>query len=337
MDMHKRFSVVTVIDGSGKEVTRGKRLNNNEDEIRSFFEGLDSEARVVLEAGGNWNWMCDLLDEMGLENRLCHPLKTKAIAQARIKTDKIDSSILAHLLRMDFVPEAYKPDTEARHLRELLRFRASMVKVRTSTKNKVHALLARLNIANPYPDLFGKKGMAYLEGLSLAPVYRNAMDGHLRLIAALNLEIERADKLVDKLRAGSKEAVLLETIPGVGPILALTILAEIGDVGRFHSAKHLASYAGLVPSTRQSGAIAKHGHITKQGSAWLRWALVEAAIHAAMRPGSLKQGYLKLSKRKGAKIARVAVARKLATYIYHMLREEKDFGSVVSFSMGDLG
>lgn len=116
-----------------------------------------------------------------------------------------------------------------------------MVKVRASTKNKVHALLARLNIANPYTDLFGKKGMAYLEGLSLAPVYGNAMDGHLRLIAVLNLEIERADKLVGKLRAGSKEAVLLETIPGVGPILALTILAEIGDVGRFYSAKHLAS------------------------------------------------------------------------------------------------
>ena len=337
MDMHKRFSVVTVTDKDGREVIKGKRLQNDDAEIRSFFEGLGQEARVVLEAGGNWNWMCDLLDEMGIENILCHPLKTKAIASAKIKTDKIDSSILSHLLRMDFVPESYKPDVKTRHLRELLRFRASVVKVRTSTKNKVHALLARLNIANPYTDLFGKRGMTYLRGLDLAPVYRNALDGHLRLLAALDKEIERADRLVGKVRAGSKEAKLLETIPGVGPILALTILAEIGDVDRFHSAKHLSSYAGLVPSTRQSGEMAMHGHITKQGSAWLRWALVEAAIHAAMRPGPLKNRYLKLSKRKGTKIARVAVARKLATYIYHMLNEEKNFASVISYSKGDLG
>jgi transposase len=179
--------------------------------------------------------------------------------------------------------------------------------------------------------------MTYLKGLDMAPVYQSALDGHLRLLAAVEREIEKADKLLGKARAGSKEAELLETIPGVGPILALTILAEIGDVERFHSAKHLSSYAGLVPSTRQSGETARHGHITKQGSAWLRWALVEAAIHASMRPGPLKNQYMKLKRRKGGKIARVAIARKLATYIYHMLKEGKDFGSVISHNNGDLG
>lgn len=336
MDMHKRFSVVTVADDSGNDLIKGKRLNNDEGEIRSFFESFDDEVRVVLEAGGNWYWMCDLLDGMGIDNILCHPLKTKAIASARIKTDKIDSRILSHLGRMDFVPEAYKPDMATRHLRELLRYRASMVKVRTATKNKVHALLARLNVPNPYSDLFGKKGIAYLEGLKLLPVYREALDGYLRLLAAVGEELSYAEVLVNKAREHSQGAQLLETIPGVGPILSLTILAEVGDAARFHSAKHLASCAGLVPSVSQSGNSTRHGHITRAGSSWLRWALVEAAIHASMRPGPLRDFYIRLKRRKGNKIARVAVARKLATYVYHMLREGKEFSKVVAYNRGDL-
>jgi transposase len=337
LDMHKRFSVVTVTDDAGKEMVGGKRLNNDEDEIRSFFECLDDEVRVVLEAGGNWYWMCDLLDGMGLENRLCHPMKTKAIASARIKTDKIDSRILAHLGRMDFVPEAYKPDMDTRHLRELLRYRAAIVKVRTATKNKVHALLARLNVTNPYTDLFGKKGLAYLEGLELLLVYRKALDGYLRLLAAVEEEISIADGLVAETAAISKEAKLLQTIPGVGPILALMILAEVGDVNRFHSAKHLASAAGLVPRVSQSGNSLRHGHITREGSSWLRWALVEAAIHTSVRPGPVRDRYLAIKKRKGNKIARVATARRLATYVYHMLKEGKTYSEVVSYGIDDLG
>lgn len=337
LDMHKRFSVVTITDDSGKEVVSGKRLNNDEGEIRSFFADFDDDVRVVLEAGGNWYWMCDLLDSMVIDNRLCHPMKTKAIASARIKTDKIDSGILAHLGRMDFVPEAYKPDMETRHLRELLRYRASIVKVRTATKNKVHALLARLNITNPYTDLFGKKGLSYLERLELLTVYREALDGYLRLLSAVEGEIVTAEALINGARAESGDAQLLETIPGVGPILSLTILAEVGDVTRFHSAKHLASCAGLVPSVSQSGNSTRHGHITRAGSAWLRWALVEAAIHASTRRGPLRDYYTKLKRRKGNKIARVAVARKLATYVYHMLREGKEFRQVVSYNSGDLG
>lgn len=119
MDIHKRYAVITVVDHQGEELVTGKRLENKEDEIREFFTGLDQETQVVLEAGGNWYWMCDLLDELEVENMLCHPLKTKAIASARIKTDKIDSRILSHLCRMDFVPESYKPDMGTRHLREI--------------------------------------------------------------------------------------------------------------------------------------------------------------------------------------------------------------------------
>ncbi|MDY6794862.1 MAG: IS110 family transposase [Actinomycetota bacterium] len=336
MDMHKRFSVVTVTDSSGEEVIKGKRLENDEGEIRSFFESFEDEMGVVLEAGGNWYWMCDLLDGMGIDNILCHPLKAKAIASARIKTDKIDAGILSHLGRMDFVPEAYKPDMATRHPRELLRYRASMVKVKGPPPRTVHALMARLNVPSPYSDLFGKKGLAYLEGLKLLPVYREALDAYLRLLAAVGEGLSYAEVLVGKAREHSQGAQLLETIPGVGPVLSLTILAEVGDVTRFHSAKHLASCAGLVPAVSQSGSSTRYGHITRAGSSWLRWALVEAAIHASTRPGPLRDFYIKLKRRKGNKIARVAVARKLATYVYHMLKEGKEFSKIVAYNSGDL-
>jgi transposase len=337
MDMHKRYSVVTVVDEDGEELVKGKRLENEEAAMADFIKGFDEEVKVVLEAGSNWYWMCDLLDGLGVENILCHPLKTKAIASARIKTDKLDSAILSHLSRMDFVPEAYKPDIATRHLRELLRYRASLVSTRTGLKNKMHALLARLNERNSYTDLFGKAGTLYLERLELAPVYRKSLDGFLRLLREVNLEIEEADAEVRCAFAESAGAQLLATIPGVGRLISLTILAEIVDIDRFHSAKHLASYAGLVPSTSQSGDRAKHGRITRQGSKWLRWALVEAAIHAVGKPGPLRDYYQKLKKRKGNKIARVAVARKLCPYIYHMLKEGKDFDSIVAYSKSDLG
>jgi transposase len=192
-------------------------------------------------------------------------------------------------------------------------------------------------VPNPYADLFGKSGLAYLEGLELLPVYRDALDGYLRLLAAVEEEVRVADSLVAEASAISREAQLLETIPGVGPILAMTILAEVGDVSRFHSAKHLASAAGLVPRVSQSGNSLRHGHITREGSSWLRWALVEAAIHTSVRPGPSRDRYLAIRKRKGNKIARVAIARRLATYVYHMLKEEKTYTEVVSYGVGDLG
>ena len=148
---------------------KGKKLLNRDLEIVEFFKSLQDKLRVVIEAGSNWMWMTDLLDDYGIENVLCHPLKTKAIASARIKTDKLDSLTLSQLLRANFIPEAYKPDQKARSLRELLRYRASLVGKRTGIRNAIHALLARGNISLPSSDIFGKKGMEYLLKLELPP------------------------------------------------------------------------------------------------------------------------------------------------------------------------
>ena len=337
MDLHKKFSVVSVIDDDGELLARGQRLDNDEAEVRDFLSGFDSEVRVVLEAGPNWNWMCDLLDEMGLENKLAHPYRTKAIGSAKIKTDTLDSLVLAKLLRSDFIAEAYKADRETRQLRELVRMRAYLVRSRTGYKNKVHAVLTRMNIPNPFSDLFSKKGTTYLRGLELAPAYRDSVDAYLGMIEALGAQIDRADALVHEKFCGRGDAQLLATVPGIGEFLALMIAGEIGDISRFSSAKGLASYSGLVPSTSQSGNTTHHGKMTRQGSVWLRYALVEATIHAVRKPGPLRTFYARLSAKKGNKVARAAAARKLCTYVYHMLNEQKTYDEVMAFGRGDLG
>jgi transposase len=337
IDLHKRTSVVTVVDDAGKDVVAGQRLDNDEAEIRESFTSFDEELHAVLEAGPSWHWMCDLLDEMDIDNVLCHPLKVKAIASARIKTDTIDSGILAQLLRMDFLPESYKPDLETRQLKDLLRYRSSLVRIRTGLKNRIHALLARLNVRHGFSDLFGKAGLSFLADIDLAPVHRQALDGYLSVLETIRRLLKEVEAELLVFYESSEEAKLLSTIPGVGPILSLTIISEIGDIERFGSAKHLASFAGLVSTTSQSGDHCWHGHITRQGSPWLRWALVEAVIHTINYPGPLRTSYDKLKKRKGAKIARVASARKLSTCIYHMLKENKEFSEVMAYRSGDLG
>jgi len=333
MDMHKLFSVVTVVDDSGNEVVKGRKLENRDLEIVEFFKSLQDKLRVVIEAGSNWMWMTDLLDDYGIENVLCHPLKTKAIASARIKTDKLDSLTLSQLLRANFIPEAYKPDQKARSLRELLRYRASLVGKRTGIRNAIHALLARGNISIPSSDIFGKAGMEYLLKLELPPQRRFALDGYLEVLKALTHEIKKAEEKIKEEYKSSPEAQLLSTVPGVGLILSLTILSEIGEISRFKRARQLSSYCGLCPSTAQSGNTVKHGRITRQGSKWLRWAFVEAAIQASGKPGPLRDFFLKLKKRKGGKIARVAVARKISTYVFHMLKEGKNFEELISLNL----
>ena len=329
VDMHKRYSVVTVVDDEGKALVKGVKLPSEEEKIISFFKGLEEtreeKVRVVLEAGPSWMWLCDLLDDYAIENVLCHPLKTKAIASARIKTDKLDSEILAQLMRMDFIPCAYRPDKETRDLRELLRYRALLARRRARVKNSIHALLSKRNVHLPAGNPFGKEGLALLSSLHLPQPTRAILDGHLQTLSFLSERIEEADSIIREKYRESEGARLLSTVPGVAEFLSLLILSEIGEVERFHSAKHLASYAGLVPSVRQSGGAERHGRITRQGSRLLRWALVEAAIHAARKPGPLREHYLRIRKKKGAKVARVAAARKLCTYIYHMLREGKTY------------
>jgi transposase len=189
-------------------------------------------------------------------------------------------------------------------------------------------VLAKNNVNNEYSDLFGKAGMAFLRSLPLPENYRIALDGYLNVLDTVREEIKTVSKRVQQVAEKDQDAMLLMSIPGVGYYSALLIKSEIGDVNRFPSAKRLCSYSGLVPSTHTSGNVNYHGHITKRGSKWLRWILIEAAIHAAKRPGPLRFFYYKVARKKGGQIAKVATARKLLEWIYHILREGRSYQEV---------
>jgi transposase len=326
LDFHKSFSYVTTMNDRG-EIIGQKKLPSN-GEIVEFLKGFEDNMEVAIEATPSWYWLYDSLEDEGFEVKLSHPLKTKAIAYAKVKTDKVDSATLAHLLRSNLLPLSYVPEKPVRLNRELLRYRASLVKIQTRVKNKIHTLLAKNNISHDYTDLFGKAGITFLHSLALPENYKIALEGYLTVLDTVRDEIKRASAKVQQLAEEDHDAMLLMTIPGVGYYSALLIKSEIGDVKRFPSAKQLCSYAGLVPSTYASGNTCYHGHITKQGSRWLRWILIEAAIHAAKRQGVLRRFYYKIERRKGGQIAKVATARKLLEWIYHILRDGKTFHEI---------
>jgi len=334
LDYHRSFSYITTMNDKG-EIIGQKKLPSN-GEIIDFLKEFGESMEVAIEATPSWYWLYDHLEEEGFEVKLSHPLKTKAIAYAKVKTDKVDSATLAHLLRSNLLPLSYVPEKPVRLNRELLRYRASLVKIQTGIKNKIHTILAKNNISHGYSDLFGKEGMAFLHSLSLPENYRIALEGYLSVLDNVKQEIRIASKRVQQLAEEDRDAMILMTIPGMSYYSALLTKSEIGDVRRFPSAKQLCSYAGLVPSTYASGNSCYHGHITKQGSRWLRWILIEAAIHAVKRPGPLRRFYFKIQRKKGGQIAKVATARKLLEWIYHILKEGKTYREVEKIDLPPL-
>ena len=330
VDLHKRQAQVAVVDDEGT-VRTNCAVACDRDSMRQFFEHLEQPAQVVMEATSSWYWLCDLLDEMEIEASLSHPLKTKAIASARIKTDKIDAATLAHLLRTNLLPKAHLASSEARLSRELLRHRAVLVRLRAGVKNRVHALLAKHNLVYAEGGLFTAKGRDWLAGLALHPIVRSVLERMLTLVEVLDLLIEQASAQIVVRAQDDQAARLLCTIPGIGYYSALLIAAEIDGVERFPDARRLCSYAGLVPSVRASGGHTRLGHITKQGSPWLRWILVETCQKAASRTDFVGEHYRHVARRKGNGAAKVAAARKLLKAIYWMLKHGQDFSQVCQY------
>lgn len=323
LDYHKSFSYITTMNDRGEIISQKKLPSNGQ--ILDFLKHFNDSMEVAIESTPSWYWLYDQLEDEGFKVKLSHPLKTKAIAYAKVKTDKVDSATLAHLLRSNLLPLSYVPEKPVRLNRELLRYRASLVKIQTGVKNKIHTILAKNNVSHDYSDLFGKDGMAFLHSLTLTENYKVALEGYIAVLDAVRREIQEASRRVQQLAEEDRDALLLMTVPGMGYYSALLTKSEIGDVKRFRSAKPLCAYAGLVPSTYASGNTHFHGHITKQGSRWLRWILIEAAIHAVKRPGVLRRFYFKFEKKKGGQIAKVATARKLLEWIYHILRDGKTY------------
>lgn len=318
LDVHKKFTHAVVLDEKGTKLDSTEFKNEPVDFDR-FIGRIEPKAKIVMEACSCWQHIYDYLDEAGFELKLAHPLRVKAIASARIKTDAIDAETLAHLLRADLIPESYVPPGYVRKERNVVRHRASLVQTKTLIKNKIHAILTRHGISYEFSDAFGKAGVEYLYSLNLPEADRIAMDHYLKLVEFIDTEIDETNEMVEMLCKENPLANLLTSIPGVGYYSALLIMSEIGDIRRFSKTKQLCSYAGLVPSVYQSGNTLRRGRITKQGSRWLRWILTQCAHVAVRKDEPLRIFYARVARRKGKMAATVAVARKMLVYIHTML------------------
>jgi transposase len=324
IDVHKKYSVFARMDEKGKILSEG-RIDNTPEAVAAMLEPAQGEVQVVLEACGLWPWVYDLLEPHGVEITLAHPQRVKAIAHAKVKTDKVDARTLAHLLRADLIPPAYVPPREIRELRELLRSRYAWTQQRTRAKNRVHGLLAKRGYRSPVKDLFGQKGRRWLAELPLDPVARTLVERELRLIDSLDSLIQEASGEIEERAKGDPRVQLLKTMPGVGYYTAMLLVAELGDVTRFPSAKQVVAYAGLAPRVRSSGGAVHIGRITKQGSPYLRWILTEAA-HRAVRLSPYFRGlFLKKLVRRGLQRAMITVTRKFLSMAYGILKHHRPY------------
>lgn len=317
---------VVVMDEHGA-IAQQQPLPHDPLVLQRFFEALEGPTRVVLEATGHWVAVYERIEPYVQEVVLAHPLKVRAIASARIKTDRIDATTLAHLLRADLIPRAYIPPRAVRDWRELVRHRAFLVRLQTRVKNRLHSLVAKQGLTPPLvSDLFGTAGRAWLQTVTVREPYAAMRTRYLAVLDHLRAQLRDVERTIDATVAPLRETRWLETIPGIGRYLALLVLAEIGEITRFPGPKQLVSYAGLCPSTYASGQTLRHGRLTHQGSPWLRWALIEAATHVGRRPGSrLARRFHRLAQRRDAKTARVAVARDLCHVVFHLLSKQEPY------------
>lgn len=322
LDVGRDFAHVAVVEGGGP-ARRLPRVAMAD--LRAFAATLGPEDAVALEASTNTWALADLVGAHAGRVVVSNPLRTRAIASAKRKTDDIDAATLAELLAADYLPRVWQPDEATRRLRRLVSHRAGLVGDRTAVRNRVAAVLARQLVRPPVTDLFGVRGRAWLGSLELPPDERLTVVAAVRIDAVLSEQVEAAERAIATAVVDDPRARRLLTIPGIGLVTAASILAVVGDIGRFDRPAKLVSYLGLDPRVRQSGdRPARRGHISRAGQAHARGLLCEAA-HAAVRsPGPLAGFHARLKARRGAGVAIVATARKLAVLVWHLLTKDED-------------
>jgi transposase len=333
VDLHQKNTYITRVNDRGK-VLEQVNLKSDPEILRSFFGKQPESSQVVVEASGHWYHFYELIEDRFPDLVLAHPLRTKAIASAKIKTDKIDSGVLAQLLRTDMVSRSYVPTREVRDLREVLRYRASLVRFRIQVKNRMTSVMTKAGLKAPTQDKFGVKSFRYLSDVDVRSCYRLELDGYIRTIRELGKEIEKSNVVIRDLAENSEEAKLLMTMPGMGAFSSLLVLSEIGDIKRFPDAEHLASYGGLVPCTWASGGKTRRGPITKQGSKWIRWILIEISLHAIRKTRRFGKLYMRVRKKHGHNAGRTAVARAMLKSVFHMLSKKEAFRDSLASSDG---
>lgn len=318
IDLHRATVVIAAVNDAGETMDPITIPCQDATKIVEAMKILGS-FRAVIEASGTYRWLYDLLRPHGTI-LLAHPHRLRAMVQRRTKTDKLDAQLLANLLRINQIPLAYIPPEPYHQLRELTRCRARLGRDLAQAKIKLRAILARRNIEAPYQSPFGLRGLAWFRQQDFGPIENLVRDELLERFQHFSRQIVILDQRLADVQAVFPQTEALLDIYGIGLFSALMIVAELGEVERFRSAKQVGSYTGLTSRVHQSGGHCYQGSITRQGSPWLRWVLVEAAIKAVHRDAALKNFYTRVRKRSGAKIARVAAARKLAEICWKRLR-----------------
>ena len=324
VDLHKKYCVFTELDSRGNIIRRGK-FSNNLGEIADFASTLSPNTKLTVEPVLNYLWFLDQVKPYVKSVHPAHPQKVRIIAEAKNKTDKYDSHMLAELLRTNFLPESYYVPEDIRRLRDLIRQRWHLVGTVVAFKCRIRHLLSLNGSSVTAADISSPKALKQLKTLCLADTVRNAINQCLDIIRQLDKQIEELESELVKYCPDNKAIELLDTIPGIGRLRALIIYAEIGDIDRFKSKRAFCSYTGLVPIVRESGEKRYTGSITKMGSRALRTVLIEAAINASIKSGHLRRLYKRLEYRGNKYKARTAVAHRLAVIIYVMLKTSEPF------------
>ena len=310
IDLHKFTSYLTTVDSSGRKVKQ-ENLKNAAHNFIQYFSDLGDENIVTVESTMTWYWVNDLLTSLNIPLVLAHAKYVKAIAYAKVKTDKVDSHTLAQLLRMDYIPAAHKISAENRLLRDALRARLKIVQRHTSITNSMQLLLAKYNYDSP-TQLSGIPKFQYEQLSEVEEILNEQM---------LDLEKQLYPFLIP-----NDDIQRLLWIPGIGKMNAFTILLEVDDIGRFADVKNFFSYSRLTPSARNSGGKTKQ-RSSKDGNKYLKIAFCDAAIHAVQYYPVIRKYQSSLLRKKNKQIAKTIIAKELAEIVYHVLKNKTDYNN----------
>jgi transposase len=325
LDVHREFAQVAVWEDG--QVRSAGQVAITGEALQVFVDSLGPEDEVAIEATCNTHAIVRAIEPLVARVIVSNPMKTRAIAEAKVKTDKVDAAVLAELLAADYLPSVWVADEQTQALRRQVARRTQIVRQRTRLKNQVQAILHRNLVARcPFSDLFGVKGRCWLSDQHLPSDEHHAVEALLRQLDFHSQELRIIDAALGRIALERPEVRRLMTIPGVDATIALSLVAAVGDFRRFRTPEQLVSYLGLNPRVKQSGGkTAAHGRITKNGRAHARGMLVEAAFTASKIPGPLRAFYQRVRARRGIQIAIVATARKLVCLCWTMIERDEDY------------
>ncbi|HVM36606.1 MAG TPA: IS110 family transposase [Actinomycetota bacterium] len=320
IDLHRRRSVIVRTSVEG-EVLAETRIDNDPVSLALEIAKAGPDPEVVLEATYGWYWAVDVLELQGASVHLAHPLGINGFKNQRVKKDGTDALHLADLLRMNRLPESWIAPPATRELRELVRYRAKLVALRSGLKVQIHAVLAKEGVRVPMSDLFGLGGTRLLDEVQLARAYDLRVRSLRKIITLVDKEITGLEAETQRVLKEHQGYRAIQDIPGVGKVLAAIFVAEVGDVSRFSKPQKLCSWAGLTPRHHESDTTVRRGHITKQGSRLVRWAAIEATTRITPARSKIAGDLRRIAARRGTNIARVAAGRKVLTLVYYGLRD----------------